>query len=112
MTATEAVQCSLDDKAAERKPATHTIYTPKWEPEWDDETGEITAGKFYDWLAVGKAWQEDGGGTVKIHSLPTNQEETATSFFVLVPVGAPPPTPLTITRDEYLDQQFGSLKNR
>jgi hypothetical protein len=102
--APEAVE---NDKPA--TPPTHTIYTAKWEPAWDEDEGQITAGKFYDWLAVGKAWQDDSGGfTLDIHSQPVNHEETATSYFVCVPVGAPPPAPLTVTRDEYLEQRFAA----
>jgi hypothetical protein len=91
------------------RPPTHTIYTPKWQPAWDEDEGQITAGKFYGWLAVGDAWQDDSGGfTLDMQMQPINREETATSFFKLVTVGAPPPAPLTVTRDKYLEQQFAA----
>jgi hypothetical protein len=95
------------------KPPTHTVYTPAWESEWDDDEGQITAGKFKAWLAVGDACQDDGGGfMLDIHSQPINREETATSFFKCVPVAAPPPVPLTVTRDEFLEQQFATCYGR
>jgi hypothetical protein len=104
---TEAMQRALDAVQTPKR-ATHAIYTPAWKPEWDDQ-GQITAGKFRAWLAVGEAWQEASGDfTLDIHCRPINPQETATSFFRCVPIGAPPPAPLTITRDEYLEQQFSA----
>lgn len=102
------IQRALDAVENRRSSApTHIVYTPAWKPEWDDE-GQITAGEFRAWLAVGDTRQDDSGGfTLDIHSQPINREETATSFFKCVPVGAPPPAPLTITRDEFLEQQSG-----
>jgi hypothetical protein len=47
-----------------------------------------------------------------MHSEPINREETATSYFLCVPVGAPPPAPLTVTRDEYLEQQWTAYHPR
>jgi hypothetical protein len=103
----EATVRVLSDEHTMRKPPTHTVYTPAWKSDWDDDTGEIIAGKFLGWLPVGHAWQDDSGEfTFEIHSLPLNHEKTATGFFRSVPVGAPPPPRLTITRDEYLEQQF------
>jgi hypothetical protein len=97
----------MRSRTSNLKPPTRTIYTPLRQPDWDEATGQITAGKFRAWLAVGYGWQDESGSiTPDIHSRPTNHEETATSFFVSVPVDAPPPAPLTITRDEYIEQQF------
>jgi hypothetical protein len=107
-----AAQKAADDiiAAENLKPATpptHTLYTPVWEPEWNEDEGQITAGKFRAWLAVGEAWQDHSGGVIiDMHSQPINRDETATSYFYCVPVGRPPPQPLTITRAEFLEQQF------
>jgi hypothetical protein len=91
-------------------PPTHTVYTPVWQPEWDDHKGQIAAGKFRAWLAVGDAWQDDdsGGYILDIHSQPINRDETATSHLYCIPVGRPKPEPLTITRDEFLEQRFAA----
>jgi hypothetical protein len=58
------MQPSLDavEKAKPAMPATHTLYTPVWEPEWEPDEGKFTAGQFRAWLAVGAAWQRDDGG--------------------------------------------------
>jgi hypothetical protein len=91
MNTAKAMERGPDDEEANLKPPTHTIYTPTWKPEWDHE-GQITAGKFRAWLAVGDAWQDDSGEiTGEIHSIPINHEETATGFFVFVAVGNPRP---------------------
>jgi hypothetical protein len=61
-------------------PLTHTLYTPVWEPDWGEDEGQITAGKFRAWLPVGHAWQDDSGGFIlNMHSQPLNREETATN---------------------------------
>jgi hypothetical protein len=96
-------------ESAKPRPATHIVYTPAWQSVWDDDTVELTAGKFRAWLAVGDAWPDDSGGFIfDIHSQPINHEQTATSFFYCIPIGQPRPQPLTITRDEFLEQQFAA----
>ena len=78
-------------------PPTHIMYTPVWEPD---------GGKFRKWLAVGSAWHDEHNeGLCEIEALPVNTEETATGYFRSVPVGKGPPAPLTVTRDEFLEQE-------
>ena len=94
------MQRGLDavENAKPANPATHALYTPVWQPEWEPDEGKFTAGKFRAWLAVGDAWQDDSGGFIlEIHSQPLNHEETATSYFRCIPVGRPKPDRLTIT---------------
>jgi hypothetical protein len=35
----------LADNETLTTPPTHTVYTPKWEPGWDDETGQNHGGQ-------------------------------------------------------------------
>ena len=78
-------------------PPTHTTYTPIWEPG-----GE----KFRKWLAVGSAWHDESNEIFcEIEAVPINAEETATGHFRSVPIGKKPPAPLTVTREEFLEQQ-------
>lgn len=103
------MQSVLDADVKPATPATHTIYTPLWEPVWNPDEEKFTAGKFRAWLAVGDAWQDESGGFIlDIHSQPINREETATSYLYCVPVGSPKPKRLTITRDEFLEQRFAA----
>ena len=108
----QPMQSALDavENMKPATPATHTIYTPTWEPVWNPDEGKFTAGKFRAWLAVGEAWQNDysSAGFLEIHSQPVLREETATSYFYWLPVGQPKPEPLTITRDEFLEQRFAA----
>jgi hypothetical protein len=90
-------------------PPTHTVYTPVWEPVWEPDEGQFTAGKFRAWLAVGDAWQDDSGRVIfEMYSQPINPEATATGWFYSIPIGRPKPERLTITRDEFLEQQFAA----
>jgi hypothetical protein len=104
------MQRGLDavDNAKPANPATHTVYTPVWEPD----EGQFTAGKFTAWLAVGDAWQDASGGFIfEMYSQPTNPEATATGCFYCIPVGRPKPERLTVTRDEFLEQHFEAHHN-
>ena len=68
--------------------------------------GNLGGGKFRKWLAVGSAWHDEHNeGLCEIEALPVNTEETATGYFRSVPVGKGPPAPLTVTREEFLEQQ-------
>ena len=97
----EALERAVDVfENAKTRPATHTIYTPVWNPDCD-------GGEFRKWLPIGEVWRDDRNGIIgEFHSKPINPEETATDYFHCVPVGEPPPEPLTMTREEFLEQQF------
>jgi hypothetical protein len=78
-------------------PATHSIYTPVWKPD---------GRKFRRWLPVGRAWCGDREEfCFRIDGVPINAEETATDYFQVVPVGAPPPEPLTVSREQFIEEQ-------
>jgi len=86
--------------AADERPdtaPTHIMYTPIWEPG---------GRKFKKWLAVGSAWHDESNEIFcEIEAVPINAEETATGHFRSVPIGKKPPAPLTVTREEFLEQQ-------
>jgi hypothetical protein len=80
-------------------PPTHIMYTPVWEPG---------GGKFRKWLPVGNLWHDDPNDEMfaEIEALPVNAEETAIDgYFRSAPVGKAPPAPLTVTREEFLEQE-------
>jgi hypothetical protein len=80
-------------------PPTHTMYTPIWEPGGQ---------KFRKWLAVGSAWHDEHNDEffAEIEALPVNAEETAIDgYFRSVPIGQKPLAPLTVTREEFLEQE-------
>jgi hypothetical protein len=87
------------DDQSPATPPTHTMYTPVWEPD---------GGKFRKWLAVGSAWRDNHNDEMfaEIEALPVNAEETAIDgYFQSLPVAKGPPAPLTVTRDEFLEQE-------
>ena len=96
MTMTKSNLAADDQSPA--TPPTHTMYTPVWEPD---------GGKFRKWLAVGSAWRDEHNDEMfaEIEAVPINAEETATGYFRSVPIGQKPPAPLTVTREEFLEQQ-------
>jgi len=75
-----------------------TAYTPVWE-----EDGV----HFKAWIVVGTGRRDEHGGMdVHIDSLPINPEEIFTGALRFVEAGAPPPVPLTITREEFLESNL------
>jgi hypothetical protein len=85
-----------DDQRPATAP-THIMYTPVWEPD---------GGKFRKWLPIGNLWLDERSQMFgEIEAVPVNAEETATGYFQFVPVGEKPPAPLTVTREEFEEQQ-------
>jgi len=78
---------------------THTAYTPVWEPGGD---------RFKAWLAIGSGSYEAGSEIItgQIDMLPFNPEDF-TGHIRFVKNGAPPPAPLTATREEFLSELYG-----
>jgi hypothetical protein len=71
------------------------VYTPVWEPGGEE---------FRGWIKIGTAWRDEHGATFSyIHSLPIDPDENWTGFCQFVETGAREPTPLTITRDKFLE---------
>src|SRR2546423_12833630 len=79
-------------------PCTFRAYTPVWE-----EDGKC----FKAWLEIGAAWRDEHGKiSSNIHSLPINPEETFTGAICFIVAGESPPSPLTISKDEFLEAHF------
>jgi hypothetical protein len=78
-------------------PPTHIIYMPVWEPD---------SGKFSKWLAMGTAWRDEHDHMFcELDAIPLPSDEPGGWCFRYLPVGAPPPQPLTVTREEFLEQE-------
>jgi len=71
-----------------------TVYTPIW-----DDDGE----HFKAWIEIGSAWRDEHGKIKRHIQYRPLPEENFTGVLCDIAVGAPPPAPLTVTEDEFLE---------
>lgn len=81
-----------------------TIYTPVWDDEGD---------RFRAWLCIGEGWRDEQGEMrAQIVSMPINPDENFTGYIRFVESGKPPPEPLNMPRDVFMETTYAAGRGR